>query len=160
MLIGCYSVVCTGDVPLAYLLTLHRLKFPEVRFQGHALSVYADAMLRLSIRDIYQEVDGEDKGGENQTAKKPKKPGKVVQSSLEFASSYPIDLRLLMCDQQRGYGSNPIRSWIEAWRNPTKQMGGGGTVDTNTWWYADAEGVDAPTAHLSLSTCVRAITAH
>ena len=101
-------------------------------------------MLRLSIRNI--EVDGEVKATDKKTSQKPRK---VVQSSLDFASSYPNDLRLLMCDQQRGYGTNPNRSCIEAWRNPTEQMGGGGTVDTNTFWYADAEGVDAPTAHLS-----------
>ena len=37
MRLGRYSVVCIGDVPLADLLTLHRLKFPEVPFQAHAI---------------------------------------------------------------------------------------------------------------------------
>ena len=97
MLIGRYSVVCTGDVPLADLLTLHRLKFEHVPFMGHTLAIYADAMLRLSIRDIG--VDGEVKAAEVKAAevkaaekKTTKKPMTAVQSSLDFASSYPVDL--------------------------------------------------------------------
>ena len=121
MRLGKYSVVCIGDVPLVDMLTLHGMKFPEVPFQGHSLAIYADAMFRLSLRKIIaKEKEKETPDGETPEENTGETPEeiedvRIVQSSLDFASSYPIDLRRLMCDQQRGYGTNPNRSCIEVW---------------------------------------------